>query len=113
MKNISEFKGVHGPYSLKSGSYPLGDSGDYDHWMGISGINKNGTQVDIALIQQDNSVCDEEQEANGKLLAASFDLLKALQEMVDAFTDRNGNVLNRSSAIDSARAAIAKALGEM
>ncbi|QFG07750.1 hypothetical protein KGB38_gp09 [Salmonella phage vB_SenS_SB28] len=57
----------------------------------------------------------EAQHANAKLIAASPALLSALQQLLEIYDDNSGKVWTTSSkrrALDNARAAVNKALGE-
>ena len=54
-------------------------------------------------------------DANGFLLAASPDLLSSLQQLLEIYDDHSGKIWTTSSkrrALDNARAAVNKALGE-
>lgn len=56
-----------------------------------------------------------EQWHNAKLIAASPDLLAALQQLLEIYDDQSGKVWTTSSkrrALDNARAAVNKARGE-
>lgn len=56
-----------------------------------------------------------EQWHNAKLIAASPELLSALQQLLEIYDDHSGKVWTTSSkrrALDNARAAVNKALGE-
>jgi len=79
-------------------------------WMAV-GANASGGHHLYIIDAANRKICAcwgkaEEKEANARLLAAAPDLLEALQEIV-----RPTKILG-GSALDKARAAIAKAEGQ-
>lgn len=93
---MSEFKGTPGPWlrSLRT----------------VYALNEWGVNQFSALIQ-DAHTPDYELKANAQLIAAAPDLLEALEQFV-AWVDAPCESAFSYSQLASARAAIAKALGE-
>lgn len=87
---MKEFKGTPGPW----------------HWEGNVLVNKN-------FIVGGNSHTFS--DANKNLIAASPELLSAIQHLVEVYDDQTGKqwtTTSKKEAIAEARAAIDKALGE-
>lgn len=116
---MEEFKGTPGPWvaDIRGGCaaiYPVcrnddtpGCHADDDRNISFSskGAKYNGMHWEI-----DGSV-----EHDFNLMAASPDLLSALQQLLEIYDDQSGKVWTTSSkrrALDNARAAVNKALGE-
>lgn len=94
---MKEFKGTHGPWS-------------FDETFNVYEGDKDG-HICTVTSWLDESTAD----ANGFLIAASPDLLEALQQLLEIYDDNSGKVWTTSSkrrALDNARAAVNKALGE-
>lgn len=104
MKN---FKGTPGPWRV---SEKRGDMIDIRHNdNGIGAISLN-----LAHVVARQSWL-KEAEANAKLIAASPDILSALQHLVEVYDSEDGKqwtTASKKAAIAEARAAIDKALGE-
>lgn len=104
---MKEFKGTPGPWRV---SEKRGDMIDIRHSdNGIGSISLN-----LAHVAARQSWLMEA-EANAKLIAASPDLLSALQHLVEVYDSEDGKqwtTTSKRAAIDEARAAIDKALGE-
>lgn len=113
------FKGTPGPWvaDIRGGCaaiYPLcrtddtpGCHHDDDRNIAFSSKNAkyNGMHWEI----------DDSVERDFNLMAASPDLLSALQQLLEIYDDNSGKVWTTSSkrrALDNARAAVNKALGE-
>ncbi|WP_374255823.1 hypothetical protein [Yokenella regensburgei] len=101
---MKEFKGTPGPWVMD-------DYGNVLHETEAGSVGK----LRVSGVRLPNRVT-EEYAANTKLIAAAPDLLEALQNMIGAF---DNPIVRRklpsdfnSEAIQSARAAISKALGE-
>lgn len=98
---MKEFKGTSGKWEVVAGDDNAPDI--------ISDIG-----VEIAFTPTYNSD-KTEQWHNAKLIAASPELLSALQQLLEIYDDQSGKVLATSSkrrALNNARAAVNKALGE-
>lgn len=98
---MEEFKGTQGKWEVV-----VGDDGAPDV---ISDIG-----VEIAFTPTYNGD-KTEQWHNAKLIASSPELLSALQQLLEIYDDNSGKVWAISSkrrALDNARAAVNKALGE-
>lgn len=94
---MEEFKGTPGPWFF---------DGTFNVYEG----DRDG-HICTVTSWLDESTAD----ANGFLLAASPDLLSALQHLLEIYDDQSGKVWTTSSkrrALDKARAAVNKALGE-
>ena len=98
---MKEFKGTQGKWEVV-----VGDDNATDV---VSDIG-----VEIAFTPTYNGD-KTEQWHNAKLIAASPDLLSSLQQLLEIYDDQSGKVWTTSSkrrALDNARAAVNKALGE-
>ena len=98
---MEEFKGTRGKWEVV-----VGDDNAPDI---ISDIG-----VEIAFTPTYNGD-KAEQWHNAKLIAASPELLSALQQLLEIYDDHSGKVWTTSSkrsALDNARSAVNKALGE-
>ena len=98
---MKEFKGTQGKWEVV-----VGDDNAPDV---ISDIG-----VEVAFTPTYNGD-KTEQWHNAKLIAASPDLLAALQQLLEIYDDQSGKVWTTSSkrrALDNARAVVNKALGE-
>lgn len=98
---MEEFKGTQGKWEVV-----IGDDNAPDV---ISDIG-----VEVAFTPTYNGD-KTEQWHNAKLIAASPDLLAALQQLLEIYDDQSGKVWTTSSkrrALDNARAAVNKALEE-
>lgn len=102
---MKEFRGTPGVFLLKEwresdqdGSYLNG---------GLHIVSESGHMISSTTIDGDT----EEEEANVRLMAASKDLLEALQGMLAQFTKTPSSLKDTEARI-KAHAAIAKALGE-
>lgn len=95
-----EFKGTPGPWVASKTGRGIGP---------ISGLDDQsfGMIIEVAYVEFDPEI--EIQVANANLIAAAPELLEALQNMVEAY-QYEASIDN--PALLSARAAIAKALGE-
>lgn len=97
---MREFKGTHGPWNYCA---------DEPDWVTDSNDN-----IAVARVTRYNADANA-QHANAKLIAASPDLLSALQQLLEIYDDQSGKVWTTSSkrrALDDAREAVNKALGE-
>lgn len=97
---MGEFKGTHGPWNYCANE---------PDWVTDSNDN-----IAVARVTRYNADA-EAQHANAKLIAASPELLSALQQLLEIYDDQSGKVWTTSSkrrALDNARAAVNKALGE-
>lgn len=97
---MKEFKGTPGPWNYRD---------DEPEWVTDSNDN-----IAVARVTRYNTDANA-QHANAKLIAASPDLLSALQKLLEIYDDQSGKVWTTSSkrrALDNARAAVNKALGE-
>lgn len=98
---MKEFKGTQGKWEVVAGDDNAPDV--------ISDIG-----VEIAFTPTYNGD-KAEQLCNAKLIASSPELLSALQQLLEIYDDSSGKVWTTSSkrrALDNARAAVNKALGE-
>lgn len=98
---MKEFKGTQGKWEVAAGD---------DNALDV--ISDIG--VEVAFTPTYNSD-KTEQWHNAKLIAASPELLSALQQLLEIYDDNSGKVWTTSSkrrALDNARAAVNKALGE-
>ena len=94
---MEEFKGTPGPWS-------------FDETFNVYEGDRDG-HICTVTSWLDESTAD----ANGFLIAASPDLLLALQQLLEIYDDHSGKVWTTSSkrrALDNAHAAVNKALGE-
>ena len=97
---MKEFKGTRGPWNYRD---------DEPEWVTDSNDN-----IAVARVTCYNTDANA-QHANAKLIAASPELLSALQQLLEIYDDHSGKVWTTSSkrrALDNARAAVNKALGE-
>lgn len=97
---MKEFKGTHGPWNYCA---------DEPDWVTDSNDN-----IPVARVTRYNMYANA-QHANAKLIAASPELLTALQQLLEIYDDQSGKVWTTSSkrrALDNARAAVNEALGE-
>lgn len=97
---MTEFKGTRGPWNYCA---------DEPDW--VTDSNDNIAVARVTCYNTDASA----QHANAKLIAASPELLSALQRLLEIYDDHSGKVWTTSSkrrAMDNARAAVNKALGE-
>lgn len=97
---MNEFKGTCGPWNYHD---------DEPDWVTDSSDN-----IAVARVTRYNTDANA-QHANAKLIAASPDLLSALQQLLEIYDDQSGKVWTTSSkrrAMDNARSAVNKALGE-
>lgn len=97
---MKEFKGTRGPWNYRD---------DEPEWVTDSNDN-----IAVARVTRYNTDA-KAQHANAKLIAASPDLLAALQQLLEIYDDHSGKVWTTSSkhrALDEARTAVNKALGE-
>lgn len=94
---MKEFKGTPGPWF-------------FDETFNVYEGDRDG-HICTVTSWLDESTAD----ANGFLLAASPDLLASLQKLLEIYDDHSGKIWTTSSkrrALDNARAAVNKALGE-
>lgn len=94
---MKEFKGTPGPWF-------------FDETFNVYEGDRDG-HICTVTSWLDESTAD----ANGFLLAASPDLLSSLQRLLEIYDDQSGKAWTTSSkrrALDNARAAVNKALGE-
>ena len=94
---MEEFKGTPGPWF-------------FDETFNVYEGDRDG-HICTVTSWLDESTAD----ANGFLLAASPDLLSSLQRLLEIYDDHSGKVWTTSSkrrALDNARTAVNKALGE-
>lgn len=112
---MKEFKGTKGRWKLI-----YHEDGHYSDDAVITSTYRVG-MIEIAKIHgahPDSGFDDEfqqEQSANAHLIAASPYLLSALQQLLEIYDDQSGKVWTTPSkrrALDNARAAVNKALGE-
>lgn len=97
---MNEFKGTHGPWNYCA---------DEPDWVTDSNDN-----IAVAMVTRYNTSA-EAQHANAKLISASPDLLSSVQQLLEIYDAHSGKVWTTSSkcrALDNARAAVDKALGE-
>lgn len=97
---MNEFKGTRGPWNYHD---------DESDW--VTDSNDNIAVARVTCYNTDASA----QHANAKLIAASPDLLSALKQLLEIYDDHSGKIWTTSSrrrALDNARAAVNKALGE-
>lgn len=97
---MKEFKGTPGPWSY------LDDEPDW--------VTDSNDNIAVARVTRYNTDA-KAQLANAKLIAASPDLLAALQSLVEIY-DNDGSCFytteTKQRALDKAKVAINKALGE-
>ncbi|CAB5567667.1 MULTISPECIES: hypothetical protein [Providencia] len=96
-----EFKGTPGPWVI-------------DEWS-MTGINSESKHVALVNYSHHglpNDVYGDEHEANANLIAAAPELLEALIELTESAKEAIDGLGDLSDAIDTAKAAIAKALGK-
>lgn len=92
---MKEFKGTPGPWRLRN--------------------RLTSIDVDIPAEGPYDSITDIQDIHDAQLIAASPDLLSALQHLVEVYDDTTGKqwtTISKKAAIAEARAAIDKALGE-
>lgn len=97
---MKEFKGTPGPWNYRD---------DEPDW--VTDSNDNIAVARVTCYNTDSKA----QLANAKLISASTELLSALQQLLEIYDDNSGKVWTTSSkrrALDNARAAVNKALGE-
>lgn len=99
---MEEFKGTPGPWSLDE--YCNVVHGEKDGYGRKQNVRVSGVALPGRVT--------EEYAANTQLVAAAPELLEALQSLVHADTHGIKNCTAQTSAIEKARAAIAKALGK-
>ena len=96
---MKEFKGTQGPWHVSDeGCVVIRDDEFFGHVASNIGYPS-----------------DEEDMANANLIASSPELLSGLQQLLEIYDDHSGKVWTTSSkrrALDNARAAVNKALGE-
>lgn len=96
---MKEFEGTQGPWHVSDeGTLVVRD----DMWFSHVASNIGYSTYD-------------EDVANANLIASSPELLSALQRLLEIYDDQSGKVWTTSSkrrALDNARAAVNKALGE-
>lgn len=94
---MKKFKGTPGP------------------WINVGGwVDAENNGVICSLSSVDRKP-EEVSDANAQLISSSPDLLSALQRLLEIYDDQSGKVWTTSSkrrALDNARAAVNKALGE-
>lgn len=96
---MKEFKGTPGPWTVNE----IGQ-----HWN-----NKSLTHLEITFGEDGECICDTVyQRADANLMAAAPELLEALQDCVEWLEINAYSGTAEHAAIENARAAIAKALGE-
>lgn len=96
---MKEFKGTPGPWNGKD--------------VGICRQGAAGLRLGFIITSNESRV--HECSANSHLIATSPELLAALQQLLEIYDDNSGKVWTTSSkrrALDNARAAVNKALGE-
>lgn len=96
-----EFKGTPGPWVI-------------DEWS-MTGINSESKHVALVNYSHHglpNDVYGDEHEANANLIAAAPELLEALIELTESAKEAIDGLGDLADAIDTAKAAIAKALGQ-
>lgn len=77
-------------------------------------VTDSNCNIAVARVTRYNASA-EAQHANAKLIAASPELLSALQQLLEIYDDNSGKVWTTSSkrrALDNAHSAVNKALGE-
>lgn len=96
---MKEFKGTPGPWHVSDeGTLVIRDDMWFSHVASNIGYPT-----------------DDEDAANANLIAASPELLSALQQLLEIYDDQSGKVWTTSSkrrALDNARVAVDKVLGE-
>lgn len=93
---MKEFKGTPGP------------------WL-FNGYEIESEQCDYIADVYGTKASTDEEKANANLIAASPELISALQQLLEIHDDQSGKAWTTSSkrrALDNARAAVNKALGE-
>lgn len=98
---MEEFKGTQGKWEVV-----IGDDNAPDV------ISDIGVEIAFTPTYNDDKT---EQWHNAKLISASPELLAAVQQLLEVYDDQSGKVWTTSSkrrALDNARAAVNKALGE-
>ncbi|HIC4880486.1 TPA: hypothetical protein ACW5FR_001697 [Salmonella enterica] len=98
---MKEFKGTRGKWEVV-----VGDDGAPDV------ISDIGAEIAFTPTYNGDKT---EQWHNAKLIAASPELLTAIQQLLEVYDDQSGKVWTTSSkrrALDNARAAVNKAVGE-
>ena len=121
---MKEFKGTPGPWNtiqhyedclivLNADGYEIVTA------ESVAILNYYTKRLGVQHWSDDEKGCleisQDEQSANAKLIAASPDLLSALQRLLEIYDDNSGKVWTTSSkrrALDNARASVNKALGE-
>lgn len=111
---MKEFKGYPTPWDMR-----IEDGIAIFDWYPSSMKHINGAHIRFAeCVASMDCVTDESQDylmANANLIAASPDLLAALQQLAEIYDCNDGCVWTTSSkrrALDAAHAVIRKALGE-
>lgn len=97
---MNEFKGTRGPWNYHD---------DEPDW--VTDSNDNIAVARVTCYNTDASA----HRANAKLIAASPERLTALQRLLEIYDDHSGKVWTTPSkrrALDNARAAVNKSLGE-
>ncbi|MEY0957318.1 hypothetical protein AB7188_00235 [Providencia rettgeri] len=80
-----------------------------DDWI-RTGVNSESKH--IAMVNYCSDVFGDEHKANAHLIAAAPELLEALIELTESAKEAIDGLGDLSDAIDTAKAAIAKALGQ-
>ena len=133
---MSEFKGTPGDFRIghpsamnpsnrrffnADGIYSQSEDDEWNRIASVSGIPCCRTLDEVESdIKKDIFGCGKMYSvglSNARLFCASKDLLEALQFMVDCFEfdpeKSKAGLLARTASVEKAKAAIAKALGEM
>lgn len=109
---MKEFKGYPAPWDMR-----IDDGVAIFDWYPSSKESGAHTHFAECVVSM---ICSQEDAqdfllANAVLMMASPDLLAALQQLLEIYDDQSGKVWTTSSerrALDNARAAVNKALGE-
>lgn len=104
---MKEFKGTPGPWRLDEFDAVVHGEEPSHGWDRKETVRVSGVALPGRVT--------EEYAANTRLVAASPDLLSALQHLVEVYDDPTGKqwtTTSKKAAIAEARAAIDKALGE-
>ena len=121
---MKEFKGTPGPWNAVrhyEDCLIVLDSNGYEIVTAesVSILNDYANKLGVKHWSDDEHGCieltREQQAANAQIIAASPELLSALQRLLEIYDDQSGKVWTTSSksrALDNARAAVNKALGE-
>ena len=97
---MKEFKGTRWPWNYRDDEPEL-----------VTDSNDNIAVARVTCYNADANA----QHANAKIIAASPELLAALQQLLEIYDDQSGKIWTTSSkrrALDNAREAVNKALGE-